>query len=253
MSYLPITTAFTDHTALRSRYIQEQDSEAPTSESLTPFTHANQDYYTNPYDTSNDDDSNNNNSDEDINNNTVDVISIQKQTTHVPLSIVTIIWITGCISIVLLVSVCILLGTSKRHHRRMKQHEQEQQQEQIEASILDINVTTNMMTCRNHITKSSSSLHISSTTNSIENGQSNTNIDTIMKDIPKEEVVVGIRNAGKQLGDGSSADDRHQHHRNNNDHPQLDTDTTISSDATTTTTIVDASSSSLSSSSSTLS
>ena len=113
------TSTTTTATFLQRRRYLEQTAEPPSdqesSSSLTPpFTHSVQDYYTDPYDTTSDDDNDDNDGSE---------ISIleQPESSNGSISIVTIIWISVCIAIVVLVSLCIILGTSQRKQRRKRQ------------------------------------------------------------------------------------------------------------------------------------
>jgi Transmembrane protein 51 len=246
ISFVKAATASTDYSPLRTtitqqlrRYIQqEQDPQGEAngdqdSSSLTPFTHSVQDYYTDPYDTTNDDD--------DTNDDASNKISILNQQPQEPMSIVSIIWITACISIVLLLLSCILLGTSKRNKRKM------QQLHQAEESIhMDV-ITTMNKTCTTPKSKLPSCSSISTVTttdekihfnnddsNDIEKGPSYSCVANIDDD---NEVVAGIRNTGKRR----TATSTNRHNNNRTDEMQCETDTTTSSDTTAT---FDASSSS---------
>ena len=163
----PVFTALTVDTAVagtkmlqrRGQQQQQPEPEGDMNSTLTPFTHSHHDYYTNPYDTSNDDD-------DDAYENTSKEISIQTNqlSREAPMSIVTILWIAACISIVLLLTSCILLGTTQRNRRKIHH----QQQRQAEKSINMDATTCNAVPTSKSKSQSQSQYRITSTTTSTD-------------------------------------------------------------------------------------
>ena len=92
-------------------------------DSLTePFTHPVSDYYTNPYFTGNDDEDDNGSGE----------AILEPDPTSPKLSPVTIVWISAGISIVVLLSLCILMGTVNR--KRNQQRVQESMRDTMTAA-----------------------------------------------------------------------------------------------------------------------
>ena len=240
VSFVSVAAAHPVRTTMvqRRRYVQQQQPTGDQDSSLTPFTHSVRDYYTDPNDTNNGDD------DDDTTGGSSHEISIKNLPHQEQLSIVTIIWITACVSVVLLLSLCILLGTTKRHRRRI--HQQQQQHQELDESIpMDTITTIHTSKTKSPLSRISFSMdkgvHFNSSSNinsnnDVEEGKSNSRVP-IPEDDNDGAVDIGdIRNTANRR-----STTHHQRHQNHNNNLENETDTTTSSDTMAT---ADASSSS---------
>ena len=100
---------------LQPRYIQQQQPSSADQDSLTPFTHPVGDYYTNPLGTDTDDGSGDKN----------DELFIHQQQPQA--SVITTLWVSVCISILLLVTfyIIILRATRRNRQKRIQQQQSE--------------------------------------------------------------------------------------------------------------------------------